>query len=165
MNIWIPALVAVVVQPFVTLARIAPDYLASAQPLYGIGFLVLAVVAVAAAVVLLLGIPAFLVLRKFRRDGWMSIGTAGLLLGASPAALAWPRRLAGYSAGRNWHGNYVETYVNGAPTRYAWLAYGEDVLWFGLHGLLASLVFYAVWRALDRPGTPLRSTASAPTEH
>jgi hypothetical protein len=135
----------------VLLARIAPDYFASPQPLYGIGFMLLAVVVVAAAAVLILGIPAFFMLHKLHREGWVSLAIAGLLLGALPAAFSWPSHLEGFSAGQNWHGKYVETYVNGAPTTYAWFTYGEGVLFFALHGLVGALVFYAVWRRRERP--------------
>jgi hypothetical protein len=160
MSIWIAALAAVAVQPLVLLARIAPDYLASPQPLYGIEFMLLAVVVVAAAAVLILGIPAFLVLHKLHREGWVSLAIAGFVLGGLPASFSWPRHLEGYSAGQNWHGTYVETYVNGAPTNYAWLTYAEGVLFFALHGLAGALVFYAVWRRRENADKLRRSTAS-----
>ena len=98
MSIWIAALAAVAVQPLVFLARIAPAYLTSPQPLYGIGFMFVAVVVVASAAVLILGIPTFLMLRKLRREGWVSLA---LVLGALPPAFSWPRRLEGLSAARN----------------------------------------------------------------
>lgn len=160
MNIWIAALAAVAVQPLVLVLRIAPDYLASPQPLYGIGFMLLAVVVVAAAVVLILGIPAFLMLRKLHREGWVSLAIAGFALGALPVAVSWPGHLEGFSAGQNWHGKYVQTYVNGVPTSYAWLTYGENVLFFALHGLVGALVFYAIWRWRQRPNKSLQPTAS-----
>lgn len=134
------------VQPVVLVLRIAPDYLASSQELHGIGSMLLAVVVVAAAVVAILGIPAFLTLRKFHRESWTTLAAAGLALGALPVAFSWPRPLEGFSAGQNWHGTYVETYVNGAPTPYAWLTYGEHVLFFAVHGLVGALAFYAIWR-------------------
>jgi len=152
MRIWIASIAAVAVQPIVLALRIAPDYLASPQPLYGVGLLLLGVVVVAAAVVLVLGLPAFHFLRKFQREDWGSLAITGFALGALPAVFSWPRRLEGFSSGQNWHGDYVETYVNGAPTTFAWLRYGENVLGFGVHGLAGALVFYAVWRWLGRPG-------------
>ncbi|MCD2339963.1 hypothetical protein LRH25_06370 [Ideonella azotifigens] len=159
MNIWISAIAAVAVQPLVFLLRVLPDYLSSPQPLYEVGLMVVAVVAVGAAVVLVLGIPAFLALRRFRREGWGSLGAAGALLGALPRASSWPRTLEGYSAGQNWHGNYIETYVNGTPTTYAWLTYAESVLLFALHGLVGALVFYGVWRSRQRPNQSFQPTA------
>ena len=158
MRVWIASIAAVAVQPIVLALRLAPDYFVSPQPLYGVGFFLLSVVVVAAAVVLVLGVPAFHILHKFRRDGWCSLGVAGFVLGALPVVFSWPSRLEGFSSGHNWHGKYVETYVNGTPTTYAWLSYGENILYFGLHGLAGALVFYAVWRRLGRPNKSLQAT-------
>ena len=162
MNIWIAAIAAVAIQPLVFLARVAPDYLAAPQPqsLHGLGFVAVSVLVVAAAVVLILGIPVFLMLHKFHRQGWTSLAIAGLVLGALPAVFSWPRPLEGFSAGGNWHGKYVETYINGAPTPYAWLTYGENVLFFALHGVAGALVFYAIWRRRERSNKSLQPTAS-----
>ncbi|MTW14490.1 hypothetical protein GM658_28135 [Pseudoduganella eburnea] len=148
MKIFFAALAAIAVQPFLFALRLVPVFLASPDPLYGIGLMLVAVVGVSAAAVLVLGIPAFLLLRKLDCVGWMSVGTAGLVSGALPVALMWPKKLQGYSSGQNWHGEYVDLYINGNPTYYAWATYGEDVLFFGLHGLVGALVFYAVWRRL-----------------
>ncbi len=82
MNIWIAALGAMAIQPLVFLARDVPDYLASSQPLYGIGYMLLALAVSAAVIVLILGIPAFLVRRKLYRASSVSLAVAGLGLGA-----------------------------------------------------------------------------------
>ena len=142
---------AVAAQPLVMAARMAPDFLRSNQPLYGIDLMFLSVVVVAAAAVLVLGLPAFLLLRRFGRDSWLSMATTGFILGALPiAATSWPRHLDGYSSGENWHGKYIDLYLNGVPTDYAWITYAESVVYFGLHGLVGSIVFYAVWRKMGR---------------
>lgn len=164
MNIWLSAIAAVAVQPLVLLLRLLPDYLSSPQPLYGVGFVLMAVVVVGAAVVLVLGVPSFLALRRFRREGWGSLAAVGAILGAVPAVFSWPRPLEGYSAGQNWHGKYVETYVNGVPTTYAWLTYGEGVVFFALHGLVGALVFYSVWRWGQRPDQSLQPMREASDE-
>jgi hypothetical protein len=101
--------------------------------------------------VLIIGVPTFIALRKLRRESWSSLSVSGLLLGALPNVFFWPTRLEGYSAGQNWHGKYVETYVNGAPTVYAWYTYAEGVSFFSLHGLVGALAFYGVWRWRERP--------------
>ena len=150
MKIWTSAIAAVAVQPVVLAARLAPDFLGTSQPMYGMGFFFMAVVVVASAVTLLIGVPAFLLLRRFRREGWTSLSIAGAILGMLPFAFSWPSRLEGYSSGQNWHGKYVDIYVNGTPTGYAWLTYVENLVFFGLHGLVGALVFYTVWRRLSR---------------
>ena len=149
MRIWLASIAAVAVQPLVFAGRIAPDYFASSQPLYGVGFVLLSVVVVAAAVVLILGIPTFLLLSKFQREGWASLAIAGFALGVLPVAFSWPRHQEGFSSGQNWHGKYVDLYINGAPTTYAWFTYAENGMYFGLHGLAGALTFYAVWRKLQ----------------
>ena len=144
MRLFIAFIAAVAVQPVVFFLRVAPDYIASSTPMYGLGLFLVSVVVVAAVATLFPGIPTFLMLRKFAYLNWTSLSIAGLLLGMLPAALSWPRTLEGYSSGQNWHGTYVDTYVNGVPTTYAWLTYAEGVLLFGVHGLVGALVFYAV---------------------
>jgi hypothetical protein len=143
-------LAAVAVQPLVFLVQLAPALLTAPTPLSGLGQWLSAVLLVSATVVLLLGMPAFLILRKLRRDGWTSVGITGATLGGLPVALFWPRTTDGFSAGQNWHGSYVDTYVNGNPTIYAWLTYVEGILSFAAHGLIGALVFYAAWRWLAR---------------
>jgi hypothetical protein len=150
MRYFIATLAAAAVQPLIFLLRIAPEYFASPEPLYGLGGFLMAIVVVASGVALLLGIPAFLLLNRFGRASWTSLAIAGATLGMLPVALAWPRHLPGYSAGVSWHGKYVDTYIQGGPTTYAWLTYGENVFYFGVHGLIGALVFYAIWRRLDR---------------
>ena len=149
-NILFAAMAAIAVQPAIFILRLLPDLLVSQGPFDWVGFMLLAVAVVGAVVVLILGIPAFLVLRKLGRLGWTTVGAAGLLLGSLPVAFFWPSQSQGYSAGQTWHGNYVDLYIDGRPTIYAWLIYGEDVLFFGLHGLIGALVFYAVWRRFMR---------------
>ena len=143
------SIAAVVVQPLVFIVRNMLDHLSLMPSLHVSGFILVSVIVVAAAVVLILGIPTFLALRKFQRDGWVSLAFTGFVLGALPVIVfSWPRYLEGYSAGQNWHGRHVDTYINGVPTTYSWLIYGENAAYFGVHGLVGALVFYAVWRKI-----------------
>ena len=150
MRIFIAMLAAVAVQPVFFVLRIAPDYFASPGPIYGLGWFMVSIVVVALGMVLLLGIPAFLLLDRFGRTNWTSLAIAGATLGMLLVAPDWPRDLQGYSSGVNWHGKYVDMYIRGIPTTYAWLNYGENVFYFGMHGLIGALVFYATWRRLGR---------------
>ncbi|WP_028101943.1 hypothetical protein [Pseudoduganella violaceinigra] len=150
MRIFFAFLSAVAVQPLVLALRIAPSYFSSPVPM-GIGeisFIYFLVVFVSAPVVLVLGIPTFLLLRRSARLGWLSVGLTGFMLGGFLAALFWPHALSSDSASQNWHGKDVEMYIDGSPTIYAWLSYGENIIYYGLHGLVGAVVFYAVWRKL-----------------
>jgi hypothetical protein len=75
-------------------------------------------------------------------------------------AFPWPSHMQGYSAGRNWHGKYIDTYVNGVPTDYAWFIYAEGIVFFALHGLMGALAFYGVWRWRQRSNPSFQPTAS-----
>jgi hypothetical protein len=123
---------------------------------------VVSVVVVAAAAVLILGIPAFLMLRRFRGESWTSLTAAGFMLGAPPTALFWPGRLHGDSSRMNGHGRCVDLYVDGRPTTYARLSYRENAACFGIHGLAGAMAFCAVWRMLARPGSSPRPAAVPP---
>src|ERR1700761_7770944 len=93
------AIAAVLVQPIVLAIRLLPVLIASESPMYGVWIVVFAVLVVSAVFVVLLGIPAFLLLRRFGHDGWLSLSVVGFVLGAMPSALIfWPRKLPGYSA-------------------------------------------------------------------
>ncbi len=150
MKIFAAAIAAVAVQPLVLYARLIPAMLVPSVPWAGVGGVVVVVCAIAAAAVLILAIPAFLLLRRLRRDSWASLAFTGFVLGTLASAVSWPRHLEGYSGGSNWHGRYVQTYVDGNPTNYAWLSFAENLVFFGLHGLVGALVFYGVWRRLTR---------------
>lgn len=144
------AAAAIAVQPVLFFGRLVPDLLISPGPLYGGTFLLLCVVIVAALAVVVLGIPTFFLFRHFGIANSRALGAAGFLFGALPiAVLSWPSSHAGYSSSGNWHGMYVASYVDGTPTFYAWLIQAENVLFYGLHGLSAALVFSLVWRKLD----------------
>lgn len=73
MRIWIASMAAVAAQPLVMAARMSQDLLRSNQPLYGVDLMFLSVAVVAAAAVLVLGLPAFLLLRRFGRDSWLYV--------------------------------------------------------------------------------------------
>ena len=151
MRILAASIAAVLIQPVVFMARLSPAYFESPQGFSGLGFILMYVLAVATAAVVILGIPAFLLLMKCQRANWRSVAATGFALAMLPSVvLSWPRRLTGYSSGVNWHGKYVDIYINGEPTKYAWLTFGESTLYFGIHGLVGALAFYMVWRQVDR---------------
>jgi len=151
MRILAASIAAVLIQPVVFMARLTPVFFESSQGFSGLGFILMCVLAIAAAGVVILGVPAFFLLKRFQRANWKSLAMTGFGIAASASAvLSWPRRLAGYSSGENWHGKYVVTYINGEPTKYAWLTFSESTLYFGVHGVVGALVFYMVWHQFDR---------------
>jgi hypothetical protein len=158
MRILLAPIAAILVQPVILVLRFLPDYLLAPSPQSfpsGIGSSLLFVLIFATAAVMCLGIPTFILLRKLNRDGWLSLGISGFLLSAVPVAFLWPQKIDGYSSGSNWHGKFVNSYIDGLPTNYAWFIYFENVFFYGLHGLIGALVFYAVWRRVDKRNKPI----------
>lgn len=99
--------------------------------------------AISAAHVLMLGAPAYFLLRwcgLLRR--WSALLT-GFVLGAVPFSIfSWPLRDA--SPGLYASANGVDTMVNGVPTMAGWLQYLGGVSFFGACGLSAAAVFCLV---------------------
>lgn len=106
------------------------------------GFFVICL-AISAAHVIALGIPAYFVLRWRGLLGWWSALLAGFVLGAIPAAVfSWPLRYA--SPGSHASADGFKTVVNGAPTMAGWLQYLGGVSFFGACGLAAAAAFCVV---------------------
>jgi len=103
-------------------------------------------------IVVFLGVPVFLLLRRLGRLSWFSLGCAGFVLPAIPMAiLGWPYNdESSFSSGGSLFGHYVQYVVNGVPTFYGWLDYAHSVLFWGLQGLAGALIFYWVWLKIAR---------------
>jgi len=95
--------------------------------------------------VVVLGLPAFLLLRWKRLVHWWSAIGGGFLLAALPMALsAWPMRYSHTKSSAVING--VQTMIDGVPTAAGWLQYGAGVVMFGGLGAVGGLCFWLVWR-------------------
>ena len=156
---------AVLVQPFVFLCRVSLDVLLSwlggatqvaegyVRFLKQMPMLSFYVIVVAAAFVLVLGVPSFVTLKRLNKLSWWSVSGVGFLAAAVPSAIyAWPLWVSpGFSAGGNWYGTYVEFVKNGVPTLFGWLSYVEGTFWFGVQGLFGATAFYWAWLKSHEP--------------
>ena len=115
----------------------------------------------AAAFVVLLGVPVFLLLLRFNRATLPMLSLSGFLLASVPVLLlGWPGNSSkGFSSGGNWHGNPVDFVVDGITTTYGWLRYAESGLTFGLHGLIGAITFYYVWHRVVGPNYAIKGTS------
>ena len=120
-------------------------------------------VLISAAYVIVLGMPAYAVLRwRNAVRGWSTIAT-GFVLGAAPVAvLLWPLR---NSRGASATIDGVSTIVNGVPTIAGWLQYLESVASFGVCGAAAATAFWFIARGPNRSSKrtpkPLRGSGAA----
>jgi hypothetical protein len=159
-RIVLAALAAILVQPVAVLLYGVADRLAfyplEAGPIigYGMGYVLTAVIAVAALHVLLLGVPIFLLLRRFGRLTPRNIVLAGFVAGCLPmGAVGFPLRgdMKGFSASHNWHGHFGATIEDGVTTGFGWITYVDSVVLLGLQGALGAFVFLKVWTRLAPP--------------
>jgi hypothetical protein len=161
--ILLATIAAIAVQPFVFfLLVLLPALLAGAhmspKDLFG---LPLFAALFAVPFVVVLGIPAHLLLQRFNRLSWRSLGTFGFLVAALPVAIYGFSDYSGYSSGGNWYGTSVEFVVNGQKTFYGWLSYAQSVLFLGLHGLAGALAFFVVWRRSLGPNSSFKADGCA----
>lgn len=114
------------------------------------GFLSLTAVIVS-AFVLVLGLPAYLLLRYLKLVRWWSTLSAGFILGALPMAIfTWPLKYSDMKSSSSVNG--VQTMIDGIPTAAGWLQYTEGVLFFGAFGFVAAFVFWLVAPAPNEQG-------------
>ena len=97
------------------------------------------VLAISAGFVVVLGLPAYFLLKQIKRVTWCSTVVSGFLIGATPVAIfLWPYGSPGSSASSNG----VDTMINGVPTLAGWLDYLQAVIFFGGFGLASAFVFW-----------------------
>lgn len=98
---------------------------------------------ISGGLVLLLGLPAYLIARKFqmvRRGPTLSVG---FCLAAVPMAIfTWPLKHSGSKTSASING--VQTMIDGIPTLAAWIVFAQGVLFLGVCGFLGALAFWLV---------------------
>ncbi|RNF82647.1 hypothetical protein [Montanilutibacter psychrotolerans] len=111
----------------------------------------LIVAVVAAAGVVLLGVPVFAVLWRFRRAHGWRLAAAGYLSGTLPvlvmAVLNAPIG-SGTTYTTGWHGMEVTLLERGTPTVWWWLQNIESASFAGALATVAALVFGFAWHRL-----------------
>ena len=111
------------------------------------GFVIICV-AISALHVVLLGAPAFALLRWRNAVRWWSIIACGFILAATPIALwSWPLRYPELKTSASFNG--VQTMIDGVPTAAGWLQYAQGVVFFAACGALSGLAFWLVLRGMS----------------
>jgi hypothetical protein len=71
----------------------------------------------------------------------------------SVLALVWLWPLSpgsGFSSGMSYHGTYRRMIDDGVPTFWGWVGFVEALVIFGLHGAVGAIIFFLVWRKVER---------------
>lgn len=93
--------------------------------------------------VLFLGMPAYLLVRRFSVVRFWSTIVGGFLLGSIPIAIfTWPLRYPLQKVSSTSNG--VQTMIDGVPTMAGWLEYIGAFSFFGVCGAVAAMVFWVV---------------------
>lgn len=111
---------------------------------------------VSLAWVVVLGLPAFFLLRFLRREQIITLLAAGFVTGGLPLAmLGWPLDPGFQSSfSTTWHGEFVDMVKDGVPTLYGWLSYLERVAVVGVLGAISAATFWYVWVYFNRRPEP-----------
>jgi len=119
---------------------------------------------ISATHVLVLGMPSFFLLLRFKVVTWWSSSVTGFILGCLPiGVLSWPLHFnSGSSASHGDGTKMVVTLVNGVPTFAGWLEWLSTVGFVGALGFIGGLTFWLVWRGSMRPNNSLKRTGLRP---
>ena len=52
---------------------------------------------------------------------------------------------SGSSFGNNYYGSYRDMIIDGIRTPWGWISFGEELLKFGIHGLVGAVIFKKIW--------------------
>ena len=111
--------------------------------------------AVSAAHVFFLGLPAMLLLRRFSVIRLRNTLVCGFVLAMIPMGfISFPLQYEGYGSSSTVNG--VQMMVDGVTTAAGWIDFVQGMLFAGCFGLLAAGAFWLVWR--KSPNNSLKRT-------
>ena len=154
-HIALATLIAILLQPLLVLLTCVLLFRDGLPPFEVTVFYSCIVMGAASLPILLFGIPCFDVLHKTQKLNFTSLSCCGVVLAMIPYLLiAHPRQMAAYTGTSQWFGYTLPAYENGQPMAGAWLDYAAFALGFGMHGFVASSVFYLFWRKYKLQAVP-----------
>ncbi len=112
------------------------------QQLLILGF----VLFVALSFILFVGLPAFFLLKKLKRNSLFYLTTIGAV---APIAFLLLLELStdtrtGFSSGENYYGTYRAMVENGLRTKWGVIKYTEELVVYSIHGFFSALVFFKI---------------------
>ncbi len=112
-----------------------------------IGFYLLSVLLVSCCVILLIGLPMYFVLKSFGLNTTVNVAVIGFLIPLIILSILnfGTTSFGGYSASENYYGTLRETFVSGTRTIWGWVTFFEEILTFGIHGVVGATIFHKVY--------------------
>ena len=109
---------------------------------------------------LILGLPIYLIIKKYFCLTYKKYSFFGFTIGATPLAIfTWPLSDADSKSSFSYNG--IEHVVDGIPTIAGWLLFVQEVLVFGFLGLVSALVYGYLLAVLKKPNKALKAQPSA----
>ena len=98
---------------------------------------------VTGTIVLFIGMPIFLVLKKLGKATFKILGFVGFLIPVLilGTIMLFTSTSGSYSAGQNYHGTYRKMVIDGEQTFWGWLSTAEQFVTFGIYGVLGAILF------------------------
>lgn len=104
----------------------------------------------------ILGLPAFLLLKKHWSLNLYRMMAVGFFLGCLPSGLVmWPYDYSQFKSSFSyWNGHaMVHAKINGVPTLIGWIDYLQNIGIMGLFGVLSAAVFWLTYLSLSSPSS------------
>ena len=94
----------------------------------------------------LFGIPSFLLLNRYNSASTINLAIVGFLISAILVAIPslWPDANSGFSFSRNYYGSYRQLIDSGIRTSWGWVSLIEEIVQFGIHGAVGAVAFKKV---------------------
>ncbi len=111
-------------------------------------------ISVTSVIVLIFGIPVYLILDKNNKASLANLGIAGFIIPVIILLVLdfWSSSSNGsYSSGQNYHGTFREMIVENERTFWGWVSFTEQLITFGLYGLFGAIVFGKTVSTLEIP--------------
>lgn len=112
-----------------------------------IGFYLLSVLLVSCTVILLIGLPIYFLLKNFRLNTTLNVTAIGFLIPLLILSILnfGVTSYVGYSSGENYYGTYRVTFVSGTRAIWGWVKFFEEILTFGIHGIVGAIIFHKIY--------------------
>ncbi|WP_158678928.1 hypothetical protein [Pseudoalteromonas sp. T1lg75] len=112
----------------------------------GIGFYLLMNLLIATTVIIIIGLPVYLILQRLNSNTTFKVSLVGFLIPVIILCIIYLTNsdYSGYSAGENYYGTYRKTFIDGKRTFWGWVKVFESLVTYGVHGIVGAIVFHKI---------------------
>ena len=113
----------------------------------GIYYYLVGAILISTIIIIVVGLPIYFALKRFGSNTSLLVSAIGFLI---PVLILCVINFSissyeGYSAGENYYGTYRSTIESGERTVWGWVKVLEDMITYGIHGVLGSMIFHKIY--------------------